>query len=89
MPVEITCAWVRAEKGIGARIVLGMVCARAVRTDSGAGGRQVNGQKDSGCRILVGFEGASFDLPFSEFVPTFHYSFAAKSSQYYRIPLMN
>jgi hypothetical protein len=29
MPVEITCAWVRAEKGIGGRIVLGVVCAGA------------------------------------------------------------
>ena len=27
MPVEITGGWVRAEKGIGARIVLGVVCA--------------------------------------------------------------
>jgi hypothetical protein len=27
MPVEITGGWVRAEKGIGGRIVLGMVCA--------------------------------------------------------------
>ena len=29
MPVEITGAWVRAEKGIGGRIVLGVVCAGA------------------------------------------------------------
>jgi len=27
MPVEITGGWVRAEKGIGGRIVLGVVCA--------------------------------------------------------------
>jgi hypothetical protein len=31
MPVEITGAWVRAEKGIGGRIVLGVVCAGAPR----------------------------------------------------------
>ena len=35
MPVEITGAWVRAEKGIGGRIVLGVVCAGALRWDSG------------------------------------------------------
>jgi hypothetical protein len=29
VPVEITGAWVRAEKGIGGRIVLGVVCAGA------------------------------------------------------------
>jgi hypothetical protein len=29
MPVEITGGWVRAEKGIGGRIVLGVVCAGA------------------------------------------------------------
>jgi hypothetical protein len=29
MPVEITGGWVRAEKGIGERIVLGVVCAGA------------------------------------------------------------
>jgi len=31
MPVEITGAWVRAEKGIGGRIVLGVVCAGVLR----------------------------------------------------------
>jgi hypothetical protein len=35
MPVEITGGWVRAEKGIGGRIVLGVVCAGALRWDSG------------------------------------------------------
>ena len=32
MPVEITGAWVRAEKGIGGRIVLGVVCAGVLRS---------------------------------------------------------
>ena len=31
MPVEITGAWFRAEKGIGRRIVLGVVCAGVLR----------------------------------------------------------
>jgi hypothetical protein len=31
LPVEITGGWVRAEKGIGGRIVLGMVCAGVLR----------------------------------------------------------
>ena len=35
MPVEITGAWVRAGKGIGGRIVLGVVCAGALRLRSG------------------------------------------------------
>jgi hypothetical protein len=35
MPVEITGAWFRAEKGIGGRIVLGVVCAGALRLRSG------------------------------------------------------
>jgi hypothetical protein len=35
MPVEITGAWVRAERGIGGRIALGVVCAGALRLRSG------------------------------------------------------
>jgi hypothetical protein len=31
MPVEITGGWVRVEKGIGGRIVLGVVCAGVLR----------------------------------------------------------
>jgi hypothetical protein len=33
-------------------------------------GRQIDGSSGSGCHILVVFEDASFDLPFSVFLPS-------------------
>jgi hypothetical protein len=35
-----------------------------------AGGRQIDGQDGFGCRILVIFEGAGFELSFSVFLPS-------------------
>ena len=47
MPVEITGAWVRAEKGIGGRIVLGWIAPGSLRWDSGQALRLGSGQAEA------------------------------------------
>src|SRR5580692_969989 len=47
MPVEITGGWVRAEKGIGGRIVLGWFAPGPLRWDSGQALRLLSGQAET------------------------------------------